>query len=213
MRNKLHRALKTYQAGGLKALHLVVTRKVLGLYPRADDLNPRADYDRTHIKYLSDVENITVAEIGVWKGDHARFLQEELDINKMYLIDPYDAYEDYEEEKSEAERMRDAEKEAHKKLGEYNNNNNKWIKDYSDVAFGQIPDKLDYVYIDGNHKYKYVKRDVEKYYEMVKPGGVIAGHDFNPSWPGVIRAVTEFAEDNNIELHLENCGTDWFMIK
>jgi hypothetical protein len=25
----------------------------------------------------------------------------------------------------------------------------------------------------------------------IKPGGVIAGHDYHPEWPGVVKAVNE----------------------
>ncbi|MFC7043029.1 hypothetical protein [Halonotius sp. GCM10025705] len=35
-------------------------------------------------------DNLIIAEIGVWKGRHAEILLNSLDIEKIYLIDPYE---------------------------------------------------------------------------------------------------------------------------
>jgi hypothetical protein len=37
---------------------------------------------------------------------------------------------------------------------------------------------FDWVYIDGNHLYEYVKRDLEVFAAKVKPGGLLAGDDY-----------------------------------
>jgi hypothetical protein len=50
---------------------------------------------------------------------------------------------------------------------------------------------LDIVYLDAGHSYEAVKQDLEAWIPKVKPGGVIAGHDFvNPAY-GVLQAVNE----------------------
>lgn len=51
---------------------------------------------------------------------------------------------------------------------------------------------LDYVYIDADHHYEAVRRDIAAWLPKIKPGGLIAGHDFC-EYPGfgVIQAVTE----------------------
>jgi hypothetical protein len=61
-----------------------------------------------------------------------------------------------------------------------------------------LPDEsLDWVYIDADHSYEGVKRDLDAYYSKVKPGGFIAGDDYGQGdkWfgHGVTRAVDEFA--------------------
>lgn len=38
---------------------------------------------------------------------------------------------------------------------------------------------LDFVFIDADHSYEAVKRDVLSWFPKMKPGGVIAGHDYN----------------------------------
>lgn len=49
----------------------------------------------------------------------------------------------------------------------------------------------DVVFIDMGHTYEEVKQDIELWLPKVKPGGIIAGHDYHFSWPGVVRAVNE----------------------
>lgn len=67
---------------------------------------------------------------------------------------------------------------------------------------------VDMVFIDGDHKYETVVKDIKKAYELLKPGGLICGHDYNhPMWPGVKQAVDELGVPN-----LED-GTIWWRIK
>jgi hypothetical protein len=49
---------------------------------------------------------------------------------------------------------------------------------------------LDFVFIDAGHAYDEVKRDIELWIGKVKPGGVLAGHDYT-THPGVKQAVDE----------------------
>lgn len=50
---------------------------------------------------------------------------------------------------------------------------------------------LDVVFIDASHEYDDVRSDLLAWRPKIKPGGVLAGHDYNPIFPGVIRAVDE----------------------
>jgi len=54
---------------------------------------------------------------------------------------------------------------------------------------------FDFVYIDGDHAYDGVMRDLTLFYEKVKPGGLIVGDDyrFGGWWEGgVVKAFNEF---------------------
>ena len=48
---------------------------------------------------------------------------------------------------------------------------------------------IDVVFIDADHKYESVKKDIINWLPKVKPGGYICGHDINQHW--VQQAVTE----------------------
>lgn len=62
------------------------------------------------------------------------------------------------------------------------------------------PRSLDLVFVDGDHSYEGCAADIRAFLPLVKPGGVLAGHDFGdfeartfggPTYPGVDRAVRE----------------------
>lgn len=58
---------------------------------------------------------------------------------------------------------------------------------------------LDMVFLDGCHEYDAVKADIEAWLPKIKPGGLLAGDDYQPSWPGVIAAVDELLPGRTIE--------------
>ena len=63
---------------------------------------------------------------------------------------------------------------------------------------------LDFVFIDANHEYDYVKKDIEAWFPKVKVGGIIAGHDYKYGWTDVDKAVDEFFINKRI-LSREAC--------
>lgn len=73
---------------------------------------------------------------------------------------------------------------------------------YSTDILQQFPDQyFDWVYIDGNHLYEYVKKDLELSLLKVKAGGYITGDDYTSGgwWEGgVKKAVDEFAENHAV---------------
>jgi predicted O-methyltransferase YrrM len=65
------------------------------------------------------------------------------------------------------------------------------------LAWKQV--QADLIYIDASHDYPDVALDLAAYYPLVRNGGVLFGDDFIPeTWPGVARAVTEFAKDKSV---------------
>jgi len=75
---------------------------------------------------------------------------------------------------------------------------------YSSEVCKEFPDGyFDWVYIDGNHFYEFVKSDLELYYTKVKRGGYITGDDYKIGdwWEGGVKAaVDEFVESKPVEL-------------
>lgn len=65
---------------------------------------------------------------------------------------------------------------------------------WAEVLFNRDSDRkwkpLDFVFIDGRHTFGDLMADITLWSDIVRPGGIIAGHDYNhPSYPGVTRAV------------------------
>jgi predicted O-methyltransferase YrrM len=50
-------------------------------------------------------------------------------------------------------------------------------------------ESIDLVFVDADHEYEAVKADIAAWWPKVKHGGVLAGHDYDPGWPGVERAI------------------------
>jgi predicted O-methyltransferase YrrM len=65
---------------------------------------------------------------------------------------------------------------------------------------------LDAVFIDGEHTYKAVYQDLVAWYRALKPGGIIAGHDYD--YPEVKEAVMEFLGPN-----VQQIGRCWLTYK
>jgi hypothetical protein len=56
---------------------------------------------------------------------------------------------------------------------------NQIIKGFSVDVARTLPDNsLDFVYIDGNHEFQHVVNDMCEWYKKVRPGGILAGHDY-----------------------------------
>lgn len=52
--------------------------------------------------------------------------------------------------------------------------------------------KADFIFLDGDHRYEMVKKDIESAKALLNPGGILAGHDYkHKDWPGVKQAVDE----------------------
>ena len=68
---------------------------------------------------------------------------------------------------------------------------------------------LDFVFIDAEHTFESVLDDLSAWWPKVRPGGLLAGHDYD--WPEVARAVDRFFGRSG--LNLRPCPRCWGMVK
>ena len=83
--------------------------------------------------------------------------------------------------------------------------------------------RFDFIYIDGNHSGEQVKRDIENSWALLKPGGLMGGHDWFESIVDGVGAhcaeiapiVKAFAADHGLALHLttEDFPVSWWLRK
>lgn len=167
-----------------------------------------------------DKKDLIGAEIGTHTGDHAVCLLKNNKIKFMYLIDEYHVFNDagkyfIDQNKSE--------KKARKALSKFSGKF-EIIKENSDSAHSKLgKESLDFVYIDGGHSYKQVKKDIKNYFPLVKKGGILGGHDFHSSpvndrgrqvKNGVVEAVLEFINEAGYKASdLRMDYYDWWIIK
>jgi len=160
---------------------------------------------------INKEKNLVGVEIGVCGGEHAESLLKNLDIKMLYLIDPYDMYDEYVQsegwEYGNIHASLDVSFASAKKLLSQFSSKITFVKQHSAKAIHKIPEHIDFVYIDGNHDYEFVKQDLELYYKKIKSGGVIGGHDFYNGFAhthnSVVTSVIEFAVNNKLQLHVE----------
>ncbi len=61
------------------------------------------------------------------------------------------------------------------------------------------------VMIDGGHSYEDVRDDIAAWRPKVRSSGLLAGDDYDPGFPGVVRAVKECVGEGNYDVD----GTTW----
>lgn len=61
------------------------------------------------------------------------------------------------------------------------------------------------VFLDADHTYPFVKKEISLWFPKVMKGGVLSGHDVD--WPGVKQAVDEFCVENKLTYQIIN--TSW----
>jgi len=164
--------------------------------------------NRHSLDQLKDMKNLVGAEVGVAGGANARNILSNLDIEKLYLIDPYIPYDHF-----TAHIINSWKQSSFRRLSSFTH---KIVRIYkkSHECLDEIPDNLDFVYIDGNHSIAYAERDISLYYKKIKDGGLLAGHDFECKH--VLVAITEFCIKNNKQLFFSDTddhevSKDWWI--
>jgi len=149
------------------------------------------------------------AEVGVYEGENAAdILQNIPRVKKLYLFDPYTG--DYWLfNPNYAATVPPAKEKAVRLLRPFEKRI-KWI--FENFKAALVPEKLDFVYIDGCHHYDCVTYDITEAEKVTRPDGVIGGHDYYPRGIyetrfGVGRAVRERYGDR-----LRHRETDWWII-
>lgn len=130
---------------------------------------------KTFITLLNELEFKTGAEIGVNKGWYSRYLCSIPGL-KLYCIDPWLSYPDYVENHHDQNGMDGAYLIAKRRMKGYNC---ELIRKTSLEAVKDVADNsLDFVFIDGNHSFEFVVDDISAWSKKVRPGGIVAGHDY-----------------------------------
>lgn len=142
----------------------------------------------------------TFVEVGVWKGHSISFLASLLrdreDV-KIYAVDLFEdtyKWEDEPELRKQVEFVYDI----------YNavldqSKTREMITDMKGLSWEMAEnfeeESVDFVFIDADHEYDSVKKDIEAWLPKIRKGGVISGHDYAAHASGVISAVNEKFEN------------------
>lgn len=159
-------------------------------------------FTRKHLAELFCQRGFTSgAEIGVADGRNSLTLCDAIPGLQLLCVDPWAPYKGNQRGGPSEQHARNFQK-ATERLTPYQATLLRMKS--ADAAFTVAPRSLDFVFIDGNHAYEYVRTDLQVWSEKVRPGGVVAGHDyFNFAGAGVVKAVNEFTATHGI--------TEWWL--
>lgn len=123
-------------------------------------------------------------EVGTREGDYAELLCKANPNLKLICVDPYLEHQAKHYEPAKA------------RLSKYGA---EIIRKKSMDAVGSFGDNsLDFVYIDGNHRFEYVMEDIMKWVPKVRKGGIVAGHDYAVDTMDVVYAVDAYTRSHSI---------------
>jgi hypothetical protein len=156
-------------------------------------------------------------ELGVFIGRNAAHL---LKLNPslfLFLVDSYVLTEDRlkwaDGDLGATQEQMDGYKiHAESRLAKYKHRTKFIYADYKQAA-KEIPDSsLHFVFIDSDHSYEGTYEQCVLYWDKIKSGGFLSGHDYDhpiERW-GVKKAVDQFAEERKLAISLGDDFT-WFI--
>jgi predicted O-methyltransferase YrrM len=143
--------------------------------------------------FISEQEFDTFVELGVWKGESISYLASKVKFkNPSANIYAIDIFEDWDKNPRVAATVPNI-------RNIFNNTLRKskvqdiitTIKSKSWEAAAAFEDgTVDFVFIDADHSYESVCKDIDSWLPKIKVGGIISGHDYNNPC-GVKQAVDE----------------------
>lgn len=149
-------------------------------------------------------ESLVIAEIGVFRGDFSKFIHKNLNPKELYLIDIFEGHMGSGDKNGENMVFVQLETEFVKLKNYFEKEQNVHIKKIKSFEFLRQIEKdfFDVIYVDADHEYNSVKQELDLALDKVKTNGFICGHDYvSPRFAGVVKAVNEFCEKNNLVLN------------
>jgi protein YibB len=177
-------------------------------------------------------------EVGTFKGDFAERLVILCEPRKLYCVDPYESYADYKDTINTRTPLDAIYHETCARMARFGERI-EFMRAYSVNAAEQFSEEsVDFVYIDANHSFQYVYKDLCLWYSKLRVGGLICGHDaldtderardakgnIEIAWErdtdgtvssgghyGVLKALKAFCSERGIEFFLS--GTEFLLQK
>lgn len=164
---------------------------------------------------------INIAEIGVDKGLYSElFLSRHWLCDRYYGIDPYTPFPEmpFSREASYLAAVQRYMRYPKATLLKRDSESASQMLANLQETYSHCYPKLGFVYIDADHDYEAVRKNLEEWYPLLADNGILAGHDYADSHPGVVRAVNEFADQLGRDVYLTWSTGDapchsWYLYK
>ncbi len=160
------------------AQYNIITEKLLGYVSETEYVPSKFPGSRSELmsKICAEFPNGKGAEIGTFQGEFSREIVSRWS-GSLYMVDVWRALgAEYNDTSNHGER--DIYKDAINNTVGFEDRAI-MVRASSVVAANMFADEsLDFVYIDANHAYDFVKQDIKSWFPKVKKGGYICGHDY-----------------------------------
>lgn len=137
-----------------------------------------------------------IAELGVFDGEHAEQIIRLASFDELHLVDLWEGVHWCNDTSNQNPRQRDLPKEFKRLKAKFSGPGYDGVQLHRYDAIEWLKCHpywwFDVVYLDDDHTYEHVKEEIRLCKLVVRPGGWICGHDYNPTlYPGIWRAVQE----------------------
>lgn len=130
-------------------------------------------------------------EVGTKKGEYAKVLCEANPRLRLFCVDPWTAYSGITQERQDRRFAFASEVLSRYNVGIVKKVSMDAVQDFDDGS-------LDFVYIDGNHRFEYAMMDLLHWPTKVRRGGIVAVHDYHPMGQDVTMAVEAYARAKDV---------------
>lgn len=175
---------------------------------KSKEINYRVDFP-----LLCNARGVRVAvEVGTDRGVFARQFMERFKGDELVCIDPYCQYE-------ELPACRDIDRMmAVMALMPWHGRVRFYQTTSTDAAANfpwWLKDRIDFVYVDAEHTFDEAYSDIATWWELLTPQGILAGHDYDITHSGVMKAVDQFAKENDLVVRIVagDSPESWYIYK
>lgn len=158
-------------------------------------------------------DNFKWIELGSWTGKSVAYCVVEL-VNKnidfeFYSVDTWKGAEEHQDyDIVKEDRLYDIFLENINPIKQY-------VTPMRTMSFEAAKDfkdnSVDFCYVDADHSYEGVSKDLEAWWPKIKPGCYFGGDDYTKGWPSVQHAVNDFFKSKNIRVR--KLGRCWYVQK
>lgn len=190
-------------------VYQIIHKKFSSIQKNIDDQIPKIDLEDKHIPNITILKNRSkllevlpkhgiVAELGVNRGEFSFEIMKVNQPKELHLVDAWGS----ERYHGGLRKVVETTFEKDIAVGRVQIH-----QGYSTEMASKFPDGFfDWIYIDTDHSYSVTRDELQAYKHKIKPGGIIAGHDYiQGNWGrilryGVMEAVHEFCVQEDWEL-------------
>ena len=133
-------------------------------------------------------------EIGSHMGESIMMFASSNIFSEVHCIEPFEGYE----------KFNDVNNYDWNFIQEQFNINTRFFDNiilHNDFSYNVVSnfedETFDFIYIDANHEYEHIKRDIELYFKTQKRWNLWDHDYYEEKWPGVVNAVNEVFESQN----------------